>query len=658
MTKIVKYSSIYKEGEYCLTAIVVEFNIDGDKLSMELKSKENLVATYYFKTNTQKEDITSQIEYGTKIEACGELKVPLNNTIPNTFNYKKYLYNNKIYFTLSIKEISKIENKKDFYDIKNLMRKKVTLRDKNGYLQAFILGDMKRLDADMFSNYQVNGITHLFAISGMHISLIAVLFLNIFKKIKIKESIRYILVIGILFVFAFLTGNTASVERAIVFFVLLSLNKYFYTHIDTLCLLVLTAGVMIVIKPFIIYDIGFLYSILVTFGIIYHSDFINKGSYLTKLFKVSLIAFLYSAPISWNNFYELNFLSIINNIIFVPLITFVVYPLSVIATIFPFKIFDYSIVILEMINKFFADIKILNIVLQKPQFITILLFYLILVISKYKRKVIISLLVLVTIARIKPYFDNSAQIYYLDVGQGDSALIIYPNFKQIVMIDTGGSINYEKKEWQRRNKEYKISDNVIRFLKSLGISKIDLLILSHGDADHLGEFDNIYNSIKIDKIWFNMGEYNSSEKHILKRTSNNIQLSNYQNIINLNNGGYDNENDNSQVTKINIYGKTFLFLGDVSKRVEESIFKQEENIDFIKLAHHGSKTSSSYNVLKLLDPKIAIISSGRNNRYSHPSNETINTLEDLQINYLNTQTSGTIAIKIRRKTYTITEYKP
>jgi len=660
ITKIIVIKSNYEQEDICLNGVIEEYNFDGDKLSLGIFDKEKIIANYYFKTLEEKEKYLDIVEYGSLIKVCGNLNSPLNNTIPHTFNYKRYLYNNGIHYILDVTQIEEVINKINYYDIKNIVQKRLNKNNTFGYLNAFVLGDMKHIDYDMYQNYQNNGITHLFAISGSHISLISLIFLTIFKKLKIGEIKRYLITTLILLLFAFLTGFPASVKRSILFFIILSINKIYTLEIKNINALILTGCILILYNPFIIYDIGFLFSIATTFGIIHQTDSISKGNYFQVLFKTSAIAFLYSAPISWMQFYEINIFSIINNLIFVPLITFIIYPLSIISIFIPIisQLFLKLINILEIINTFTAKIDFMQIIIMKPSIIAIFIYYTFLIILKYQKKAMLGLIIIILIYKIIPFLDSKAYIYYLDVGQGDSALVIEPFRKHITMIDTGGKITYEKKEWQKRRREYKISDNITVFLKSLGITTIDTIILSHGDFDHIGEYHNLSKSFKINNVWLNNGEYNKEELSIIKSNRNNFQKEIHRIYQNLNPGLSNNENDNSQITYFEIYNKQFLFLGDISKTIEEKYLNTMKDIDFLKIAHHGSKTSSSEQILKKLNPSYAIISSGRNNRYNHPSIESIETLNKLNINFYNTKEMGTIKLTLKPKSVTIRVFQP
>ena len=637
--------------------IITDYKIGSNKITLELKGEEPLIATYYLKSEEELRKIKKLLSYDAKVEVTGSLTSPLNNTIPNTFNYKKYLANKNIHYTMTIDSLELIEKSKNpLYRIKNFINKRLEANDRTGYKRAFILGDKNNIDSTTYTNYQKIGITHLFALSGMHVGLLSGIFLACLKKLK--DSQRYIIVDVILILYGFLVGYPSSIKRCILFFVLNTINKIFHFNLTTIKILLLTICFLIINDYKIVLDVGFQYSVCTVLGIALSSDFISKGNRLQTSFKLSLVAFLFSLPISLTNFYEINFLSVIYNIIFVPFISIIIYPLSLLSFFIPVlnPIFVFFINILEKSVTVLSKIKICSIYLDF-NILEILLFYvlLFLIFSKNKFKLSIFLPLIIIIDIILPSFNSSAYVYFFDVGQGDSSLIISPYRKDIIMIDTGGIVSSGD-----FNSDYKVSDNIISFMKSQGIRKIDLLILSHGDADHAKEVQNIYEEIKINSIKINPGtikEYEQIALDLIKNTSytpKNLELT-Y-----LNQQDYVEENANSLLTLIKIYDKTILSFGDAPKNVEEEIANKYnlKNIDIAKISHHGSKTSSSKTYLSHINPKISIISSGRNNRFNHPNIETLDTLNELKLSYLNTQDSGSIEFRINKNRVTYNEYKP
>ena len=197
----------------------------------------------------------------------------------------------------------------------------------------------------------------------------------------------------------------------------------------------------------------------------------------------------------------------------------------------------------------------------------------------------------------------------LDVGQGDSFLIELKHNKNI-LIDTGGNVfsNYN----MAKNK-------LIPYFKSRGIRKIDYLILTHGDYDHLGEVINLIKDFKVDNVIFNGDSYNDLENEIITLLKqNNISYFKGFNKLNigdvkfefLNTKFYDNENDNSNVIYLKINNYKFLFMGDAGNNREKSILEKYnlKDIDFLKVGHHGSKTSSSAYFINNINPNMLNIS--------------------------------------------------
>ena len=650
----VKHESRYLGNENIIIGIITSYNIDGNLLSIDLKASENLKISYYINNKDEKEYLNNNLKLGIKINVYGKLNKPINNVLPNTFNYKKYLENKEIYWLCNAEKIEIIDNNENvFYKIKNTVITRINKASKSSnYLQTFILGNKKDINVDSFSNYQKNGVSHLFALSGMHVTLFTSFILNSLKKLKVTETKRYIIAMVFIMFYATLTNYTASILRAGLFFSILSLNKIFYTHIKPINILLLTGSILIFIKPNILNDIGFQYSFATSFGLILASSKLKSQNYILNLFKVSVVAFLFSIPISLNNFYEINLLSPFNNLVFVPIVTFIIYPLSLITFMLPFldNVLYIFIWIMELFNNIISGITLLNIIIPKLNLVMCIIFYILLIIaiSKQKKHHLIIMLLIIILNKYKLYFNPSAYVYFLDVGQGDSAIIQLPYNQEIIMIDTGGKLSISKEEWEKRNNNNRLSDNTLVFLKSIGITKIDYLILTHGDEDHLGEADNVINEFKVKNVIVNQDKLNHNELKIdnLIKVEQKI-VGTKTKIKSLNNKERDNENDNSLVLLIEIYNYQMLFMGDASKKVEEHIIKENNlSIDLLKIGHHGSKTSSSERFLKEIKPITGIISSGRNNRYNHPSSEVITILDNLNIEYYNTQDTGTIIFKI------------
>ena len=670
-TKLIKYESVYDLNETYLEGKIIDFNIDGNKLDLMISGKEKVNATYYIKKEVEKDYLVENILVGSSIKLNGEFTEPISNTIPNTFNYKKYLYNKKIYRIFNITNYELDDKITFFYKLKNMIIKRINSNDDlSPYFKTFILGDKRELSLNEYTNYQTNGVSHLFAISGMHISLFSLLLFFVLKKINVTEKKSFILVFGFLAFYAFLTGFPASIVRALVFMLFLNLNKFLGLQITNIKCLLLTIASILLFNPFMLYDLGFQYSSITVLSLLLCADYI-QGNYFIRTFKVSIMAFIFSMPITLYNFYEINLLSPFVNLLFVPFISYIVYPLVLLNFIFSFLTPITLIVLkfLTLINSFSASLNLFVLNIPKLSFIVVILLYILLLIFiKTKRKIFLVIaFVLIFMYKVKPLMDSSTYIYFLDVGQGDSTVVILPHQKKVIMIDTGGELTFKQEEWMERKRKYKKSTNTISFLKSLGIKTIDSLILSHGDADHMGEAINLVKNINVKNIMFNCGSYNNLEKNLIavlaKKRIRNESCIKELNIDNnklyfLNNKEYGNENDNSSVIYAKLNNHKLLFMGDAGVEVEEDLINKYNlvDIDVLKVGHHGSKTSSGKVFIDETNPKYSIISVGKNNRYGHPNSDVLDSLKNSQI--YRTDMDGSVMFKIKNDKLKIEACEP
>lgn len=655
------YKSIYNEDENVFVLTVSNIKIDGNKFSLEFSGVENLVGSLYIDDLEDFNSLKEKLMYGVKVRVLGNLNLPVNNTIPNNFNYKEYLKYKGIYYTLDIEKVEIISDQVSFiYKVKNFISDRISKIDDTGYMRAFILGDKSMINENTYNAYQKIGVTHLFALSGMHVGLLSGIILFFLKKFN--NVTKYLLLDIFLVLYGFIVGFPSSIKRCILFFILNSINKVFKLNISTIKVLFITIFLLVIYDYRIVYDVGFRYSISTVLGIVLSNSFVQDDNKFKSSFKLSLVAFLFSLPISLSNFYEINLLSIFYNILYVPFVSIIVYPLSIISFVCPYMgmLFKFSIWVMEQVTHFLSMIDFFNLYLDFNLF-EIIIFYILLILVFYKgiKKLCFFLVLLLLVDIMIPYLDSNGYVYFFDVGQGDSSLVISPKRKDVILIDTGGVVGFEQEEWKKKN-EYMESDGVITFLKSRGIKRIDLLILSHADADHAKEVENIYKEIKIDNLKINNGNIKKYEEIALNLIKGRKYTPKGMGLNYLNFKEYNDENADSVLTLLNIYNTKIISFGDATSEAEDDVIDKYDlkNINIVKLSHHGSKTSSSEAYLSRVNPDIAIISSGRNNRFNHPSKETIDTLDKLNINYLNTQTSGTIEFVIKKNGVTYNEYKP
>lgn len=638
-TKYYPFKSVFNTNDTEFIGIVEDYIIKDNQIKISLKSKERIIVTYKYTSK-----VFNNLSYGDKIKVTGVLKEPSTNNIFNNFNYKKYLYNKKIYYIIEASKIDKIQNNNNhIYTIKNLLYTRINSLKSSNYIKALLFGDNK-LDKEIKTSYQINGISHLFSVSGFHINFITSIIYFYLDRVTYNKKIKYITV-DIFLVLYLLLCNTTSLLRCTVMNILLSINHLLKLNIKKIDIVLLTLILCIIINPFIIYDIGFIYSYTISFFLILYKNKYKTNNKLLKIIYISLISFLVSLPINIYTSYEINFLSIILNIIIVPIVSLILLPLSLLTLIFPIldNILYLITSILEKISLYTSNINIFKQVLSKPSIILIIIYYLVIILILSKNKHYYLILILLIFHKTIPLYNSNLEVVMFDVGEADSMLISTPSKKVNILIDTGRGIDI---------------NNIIIYLKSIGISKLNYLIITHGDEDHIGGALYLIDNFKVDNVILNKGDYTELEVELITHLKNkNIKYTNNINKIPLlgsymyllNTKKFSNENDNSIVTYFEYQKYKFLFMGDSSSKTEEYLINNYNltNISFLKVGHHGSNTSSSPLFINKINPKVSLISVGRNNFYHHPNKKVLTNLSNSVI--YRTDINKSIKIKINNK---------
>ncbi|MEG1146267.1 MAG: DNA internalization-related competence protein ComEC/Rec2 [Bacilli bacterium] len=564
------------------------------------------------------------LEVGDKVLVTGEKKEPSENTNFNLFNYKNYLLTKKIkflYLADKVKVIKKTKSLKTYFinRLNNI---------NNSYLYTLVIGD-NQIDDKVYDTYKTNGITHLFSISGMHISLFSLVLLKILNKIIKSRKINYVIVSIFLLIYMTITNISTSIIRSVLLFIALSLNKILNKNIKSETLLYLIFLGLLIYNPFYVYDVGFKFSFVISYFLLVFKP--------KNLFMTSLIAFLASFPIAINTSYSVNLISPLLNMFFVPFVSFIIFPLSLITFIFPsfIYIFDFFIYILEYLSNISTILKI-ELIFKYMEPLYIIVYYFILVL--YLKNKLKYLLLVYFIIHYN-LFNNNPILTMIDVGQGDSFLLELPKYQGNILIDTGGS------DYTDINK-YTLTP----FLKSRGIKKLDYLILSHGDKDHVGAGIELIKNFRVDHTITNSYEDNELERQFKNR----IKFS--QNKLNINGNIFyflntinREENSDSLIVYTILNGYKLLFMGDSGKAEELKLIENYElkNIDILKIGHHGSNTSTDKEFIDKINPNIALISVGLKNMYGHPTKNVLKIIN--KCNIYKTSTMGSVSINLKDK---------
>lgn len=583
--------------------------------SFEFQTTEKVIVYHKEKIN---------ITIGDKLKIDGVLEKPSANKVFNLFNYQNHLKGRKIYWLIKSNQINIIESDPSFVQkLKIIINRRVAKLKTKEYIKSFILGTGD-ISKEVLENYRHNGIIHILSISGTHIAMIVL----VLKKPKyiIPSLIGYLLI----------TGFLISLTRAALFYMIVLIKKKYNINIKNKDILELLALSFLVLNPYLIYSLSFIFSFTITYFII---SVKNEESKIKNAINVSIISFLSSIPIILKNFFEINILTPLINIVFIPIFTLIIFPLSIFTFLFPVtdNLLYYIIQITEEISRIISTLS--PIIISRPMsgMLIIIYYFFLLKIKKIKTKVIVATIIII--------FNNiniisHQRITFIDVDQGDSILIEISN--KVVLIDTGGKYG-----------SYSIAkDRIIPYLKSLGHSKIDLLILTHGDADHAKDAIYLLENFNVKQVVLNSGNDNTLEKEIIKKSKKykrisraNIKLGNYN--LEFLNKVHNNENEDSLIIYMEINGKKILLTGDATVKNEQYILDtyQISNIDILKVGHHGSKTSTSKQFVSRLNPEYSVIQVGEKNRFNHPNSEVLDNLKKSKI--LRTDKNGSIRFTIK-----------
>lgn len=694
----------FAEGRITVQGKFAEFpEIDGNQLKGVINvNKERIIAVYYFRSEEEKNRF-KLLEISTSCTFKGELKPPKHATNPNAFDYSDYLKYNRIHWVLTADSIhlcrnpekTLLEKLKEYRQDGIQFISDVFPEESKGIVQALLYGERSQISEDINKAYQELGIVHLLAISGLHVGiLVSGLYYILIRTGMTHEKTKLLLILS-LPVYCIIAGGAPSVLRAAGMSMLYLASKQMRLHLSTIDVISVTFLVLLAADPYYLFNVGFQLSFSVSIALILSAKTLSKITIrFYQLLAVSSVALFASLPIILYSFYQISLLSLPMNILFVPFYSVVILPLSL-ASVFGMHIFsplgsfliavtDFLLKISNNIVLFINSLPSFMLLFGKPSFPFLFLFTVFLCLAfivyeksnrlKEMRLFVLFIVLLLFYQHESEYFVRTGEIVMLDVGQGDSIYLSAPHNQGTYLIDTGGILSFNQEKWKEKSNPYSISeDTLIPFLKSKGKRTLDKLILTHGDADHAGEVTKLLDEIRVIELivplGFLRGEF--EQKIIDKAKSTGTEVSvlksgdavsdsffklNILSPINLS----ESENNDSLVIFAKIGGLKWLFTGDLEHEGEKRILEKYKGLktDVLKIGHHGSKGSTSDLFLKQLQPRIALISAGENNRYNHPHNEVIGLLQKYGMEILQTKDHGSITFKFNGDSGTFSVQPP
>lgn len=732
---------IYQNKNYAKTYnnLSIQENLNLTGIIISEKQEKQYYNKYKIKVNynnqklrfyiTTKKDI--ELEYGDKITFSGSYTQPETQRNYKGFDYSEYLKQLKIYGTIRCEKVQVLSQKQanKFFQISNQISNKIILNTKkilkeetSSILLGLILGDKQDIDEEIEENFRNASMSHILAVSGMHVAYV-ILGINLIFKGLIGKRNTNILNIIILILYMFITNFSPSITRAGIMGIILLLSKLIYRKNDIYTSISISLLLILIYNPFLIRNLGLQLSYGGVVGIVIFNKSILKflknikvknkvykykikpkiQKYLDKIkeiISVSISVQIAILPIILYNLNTFNSYFLISNLV----LSFAIGPIVILGFLF-IIIVCLNASIAEIISPVMsAGIKILNFIsnigklpfskiyVPTPSLFSILIYYLFLIVlffsyniysSKKPNKTQIRVKNLVALMKIKlrqnkpkikyilaiiiflifviNLIPQNLKIHFIDVGQGDSSLIITPQYKTI-LIDGGGS----------SSSDFDVGEStLIPYILDRGFTKIDVVIISHFDQDHIGGILTVLQELKVGKVYISKQTEKSENYEKFLEIVNDRKIKVYEvvagNVIHIEKNLYfdilwptENQittnvlNNNAIVCNLHYKNFSMLFTGDIEEIAEKEIlelYSQNKNLlkaDILKVGHHGSKTSTTSEFIKAIKPQIAVIGVGKNNKFGHPNDGVLQRIKDLNCKIFRTDLNGEISIEVNK----------
>jgi len=635
----------------------------------------------------------SELVYGRNIYIKGVLKTPKGRRNPGSFDYRSYLAQSGISATIfaqgsGVKVINGNSGNvivKAGLIVRNhiigIVNKSLP-EQQAGLLNGMLIGYTDGLTEDVQKAFRDAGLSHIMAVSGANVAFLTIPLVFVFRKLRVRQRTANILISLILVMFVFVTGFEASVTRAVIMGITVLAAQIIRRETDVFTSISFAAILLLVQNPLNLFNIGFQLSFAATLSIILFYGFIKEKldykyipGFITDTMAVTLAAQVGVLPISAYYFNSVSIISVISNLFVVPLtgiITVIgcIMAAAGVISLMLAQIIGYInntlLFFILYITKTSASIPFAAVRIKTPSLLMIVAYYLLVIYflwfkPKFKPEVklkhyTVCTAVTVVIILITLLLPGKLKVVFLDVGEGDS-IFIKTQAGRNILIDGGGGSN-------GISSGNNTGENIlIPFLLDEGVSKLDMVIATHGHDDHIQGLLPVLKQYKVDNLVIpelkDNKELNTlleiaEDKKIKVRecsTGDSITLDPETEffVLNPNEGFCASEeylNEGSLVLKLVYNNTSLLFTGDIGKETENLLLRGKADIraDVLKVAHHGSAGSTGEEFLKNVNPKAAVISVGTNT-FGHPSKPVVNLIKQHEISLFTTQDCGAVILQ-------------
>ncbi|OBA06594.1 competence protein ComEC [Paenibacillus polymyxa] len=734
----------------------------------------------------QEQQLAAAWQRGDAILLRGCLKAPAKAGNFGSFDYSEYLHTQEIHWlfkgagaTSLQRQEAPLWNRYTLFRWNDQLREQLGQKMESaftslhhaGYMKGLVLGVTNELDPATYNEFTQLGLTHILAISGMHVAVYAATLLYLLKLLRVSRETSLTIVMVLIPAYVLLTGASPSVVRAGIMAMIGLFAARRGLFKDGLNILSISALLMLLWNPYYLLSVSFQLSFLVTGGLLIYMPLMKP--FFTKWplliggeVAITIMAQLVSFPMTVFYFNQFSLLSFAANFVLVPLITYIVLPLGTVAMGMAFlwgagarilawpaeKLNDLTFWLVNWLNADDAYVSIW----PSSSILWVMAYYAALYSVLYWLKTwltsrrqtddisIVSSnpttspvhtglaasaewaavlqtahepegagkfahqqwngyrymalalsgivwLGILCIGYQSPGERGTGVVQYLDVGQGDSILITTPGGKHI-LVDGGGTMDFAtgKNAWRKRTDPYEVgADTIVPLLKQRGVHRLDAVILTHGDHDHAGGLQAVLDQIPVSTLFFNGTLTEKAPFRKLLNTALDKRIKLY--------GAHHSmeweldpetkirflypfkleENESAQLPVIkeqNHYsvamilemeGASFLFTGDMDDAAETLLLSElthsssgakaqetpgaaRKAIDVMKVAHHGSKYSTSEEWLSYWQPRVAVISVGASNTYGHPNKAVLERLAEVDSAIYRTDTMGEVQIRVQQ----------
>ena len=620
-----------------------------------------------------------QIRIGMFLRVCGKLEEIPGPRNPGEFDSKQYYACRKIYYQMKEGEVCDKSIGYSYFGqfLQEIRQKAETILDEAagayaGIFQAMILGERGNLDAETKMQYQMAGIMHILAISGLHISFVGMGFFRLLKKAGAGNGVAGAVSAFLIYAYGIVTGGSVSAMRAVGMFLVLVGAGIAGRSYDLLSAMALSAIVLLLDAPAYLYNVSFLLSFGAVIGIGALTpeicSLLNLKKRTAKSLAGSVIVWLITLPIALHAYGEVSLAGVILNLLVLPTSGIVLasgifaLPVGIFVieiakrVVFPGKcvLFLY-----EKLCEVVGWIPHSTWIAGSPQLWQCAVYYVMLGVAfagvKWGKKAASVALVIFAVVFLGYHSRNGLAITCLDIGQGDCCVLKMPGGENF-LIDGGSS-----------NKKNTAVYQILPYLKNQGIAILDGIFVSHTDQDHISGIEELLElcaqkltTVRVKNLilpdWDTTGGEYEKLKMLAEQTGIRVQTVREGNLLKTkeaqieilapeNGADGSDTNEDGMVMKVHFGKFRGLFTGDIGAETEKKLLDSMEDVDFLKVAHHGSKYSTCQGFLDVVSPEIAVISCSAKNTYGHPSADTIKKLEDCGVQVEYTMKNGAITVR-------------